>query len=314
MILQRFKEMGVLGMNARIGKYMLPSNNRKDYPKVDDKVITSDLAREHNIPMPENYAVFQTFGRLQNLSDILRPFKSFVIKPAAGSMGNGIIVIKGSSDDLFIRSNDEFITIRDLRYHMAQILSGLYSLSGYPDKVIVQYMIQLHPVFDTIAVNGVPDIRIIVYRGYPVMAMTRLPTIESNGRANLHQGAIGVGIDLLTGITRNAVYKSKTIYDHPDTGVPISGIAIPFWEQMVLMAVKGYDMTGLGYLGVDIALDAEKGPMVLEMNARPGLGIQIANLRGLRKRLELIEDLPGEGLPPEERISLAMETIRAMNE
>ena len=39
----------------------------------------------------------------------------------------------------------------------------------------------------------------------------------------------------------------------------------------------------LGYVGVDIVLDANYGPMVLEANARPGLNIQIANNQGLLK-------------------------------
>jgi len=45
----------------------------------------------------------------------------------------------------------------------------------------------------------------------------------------------------------------------------------------------------MGYLGVDIVLDAQAGPLMLELNARPGLNIQIANQEGLLHRLRLIE-------------------------
>ena len=46
---------------------------------------------------------------------------------------------------------------------------------------------------------------------------------------------------------------------------------------------------GLGYIGVDIVVDVNEGPMLLEANARPGLAIQIANGRGLLPRLEAID-------------------------
>jgi hypothetical protein len=58
------------------------------------------------------------------------------------------------------------------------------------------------------------------------------------------------------------------------------------------MAASAFDMTGLGYLGVDIVIDRDQGPLLLELNARPGLGIQIANMAGLRSRLERIEAAP----------------------
>ena len=59
---------------------------------------------------------------------------------------------------------------------------------------------------------------------------------------------------------------------------------------------------GLGYIGVDIVMDVERGPMLLEANARPGLAIQIANGRGLVPRLEAIDALVRnrQGLPIEE--------------
>ena len=41
------------------------------------------------------------------------------------------------------------------------------------------------------------------------MAMLRLPTKASGGRANLHQGAIGAGVDLVTGVTHHAVLKNR---------------------------------------------------------------------------------------------------------
>ena len=137
--------------------------------------------------------------------------------------------------------------------------------------------------------EGVPDIRIIVFLGVPVMAMVRLPTRMSKGKANLHQGAIGAGVDMATGRTLTAVWGRDIVTDNPDTGNPVTGVAIPGWDNLLELAARCNDMTGLGYVGVDIVLDRDKGPLILELNARPGLNIQIANDAGLGPRLERVE-------------------------
>jgi alpha-L-glutamate ligase-like protein len=121
------------------------------------------------------------------------------------------------------------------------------------------------------------------------MAMVRLPTQLSDGKANLHQGAIGVGINIASGVTNYAVWRNSTISEHPDTGVEISGIQLPQWPHLLELASRCYELTRLGYLGVDIVLDRDRGPLMLEINARPGLNIQIANQQGLLHRLEKVE-------------------------
>ena len=147
------------------------------------------------------------------------------------------------------------------------------------------------PVFEELSYQGVPDVRIIVYRGYPAMAMVRLPTRASDGKANLHQGAVGAGIDMGSGITLTGVLDNEIVDEHPDTGALITGFRIPHWNFILELAARGFDVTGLGYLGVDIVIDRERGPLILEMNARPGLNIQIANNSGLMPRIERINAL-----------------------
>ena len=66
-----------------------------------------------------------------------------------------------------------------------------------------------------------------------------------------------------------------------------------------------YDAIPLGYLGVDLVVDAELGPMVLELNARPGLTIQLANRRGLRASMETLVAADLNGATVEERLALA---------
>jgi len=69
------------------------------------------------------------------------------------------------------------------------------------------------------------------------------------------------------------------------------GLRVPYWTDVLEMAGRIAAATGLGFLGVDIVVDAEAGPMLLEANARPGLAIQIANNQGLLPRLAQIDAL-----------------------
>lgn len=310
MIFKELHELGILGINNRVGQYILRSNKRSHYPLVDDKVKTAQRAAAWGIPMPENYRVISSFGDLKQLPTLLGGQESFVVKPANGSQGNGIIVInhvrKNDEGELvFIRSSGKEMSLEEIRHHISSILSGLYSLSGLPDTAIIQQKLDMHPVFNFYSYGGIPDIRVIVFMGYPVMSMVRLPTKDSDGKANLHQGAIGAGLNLKDGKTNNAVIKNQVVEKHPDTGHNILGLELPFWDEILELAARCYDMVELGYLGVDIVLTPDHGPILLELNARPGLAIQIANLQGLVPRLEKIRAEAQKGLSAKERVEIS---------
>jgi len=244
------------------------------------------------------------------LRKALHGIRQFAVKPARGSERSGIVLIQDCTDRGFVTQSGKEISSQDLSYHISDILSGIYSLSGLEDRAIVEALIHPDPVFEAVSFQGVPDIRIVVYRGVPVMAMVRLPTRASDGKANLHRGAIGAGIDLQKGVTVTAVHRSSVVRNHPDTGNPVSGIPIPFWERMLWMVAGCSEMTGLGYIGVDLVIDREKGPLLLELNARPGLAIQLANRKGLKGRLEKIDQAPpGVFATAEARVEWARETF-----
>ncbi len=314
MIFSDLKDLGILGINNRVGRYILRHNKRANYPLVDNKVLTAQRAEAWGIPTPENYFIVENYGSLKNLHLKLMSYDSFVIKPARGSQGNGIIVIKeiiredrnGEVRILCRRSNDKLMDVEEVRHHISGILSGLYSLSGQSDIAIVQAKIDKHPIFDDYSFGGIPDVRVIVFEGFPVMSMVRLPTRSSDGRANLHQGAIGAGINLSDGRTNNAVIRNQVVDVHPDTGHKLLGLKLPFWPEILELAARCYDMVGLGYLGADIVLTPDQGPILLELNARPGLGIQIANLAGLVPRLEKIRLEAPRDLLAKERVAFAM--------
>jgi alpha-L-glutamate ligase-like protein len=289
---RRLKQAGVLGMNGRNADYIMRCNPRSSFPLVDDKVLTKKLAESFQIPTPVLYCVVDRYGDVSGFQEALRGICQFAVKPARGSGGSGIVLIRDCTKKGYVTQSGELISPQNLFYHITDILSGIYSLSGLEDRAIMEALIHPDPVFDAVSYQGVPDIRIVVYRGVPVMSMVRLPTKASDGKANLHRGAIGAGIELNQGTTITAVHRSRVVGNHPDTGNPVSGIQVPYWEKMLWIAARSFEMTGLGYIGVDLVIDRDRGPLLLELNARPGLAIQLANRKGLKERLHKIDQAP----------------------
>jgi alpha-L-glutamate ligase-like protein len=302
---QALRGNGVLGINARNRRYVMRWNVRSKYPLVDDKLTTKRLALEAGLAVPDLYGAVRFQGELIHLDELLAGPDSFVIKPAHGSGGDGVLVVTDRRRGLFIKGDGRALTLRDIEFFVSNILSGVHSLGGIPDVAMIEYRVRPSRLFDAISYRGVPDIRLLIFRGIPVMAMVRLPTRASDGKANLHQGAVGVGIALDTGVTGHGVVRDHVIDEHPDFGTPLAGHAIPDWEALLGIGARCADLTGLGYCGVDLVLDEDRGPMMLEVNARPGLAIQIANQCGLEERLKAVEALIQVPTDVSERIALA---------
>jgi alpha-L-glutamate ligase-like protein len=310
-IAARLRRNGVLGINRRNADYMLVYNSRDRYPLVDDKALTKQLAMKAGIAVPELYGVIEIQRQVRELPKLLARHWDFVVKPARGSQGDGIIVVTGRSRSLYRTADGSFLDEAEMGFHVSNILSGIYSLGGQPDKALIEYRVNFDPVFEAITYRGVPDVRIIVFLGVPVMAMVRLPTRLSGGKANLHQGAIGVGVDMASGRTLNAVWRTAIVTEHPDTGQPVAGVQLPGWDALLELGARSFELTGLGYQGIDIVLDRDRGPMILELNARPGLAIQIANQAGLRARLEAVREHRAELVSVADRVAFAKERFKA---
>lgn len=313
-LFRKLEARGVLGINARNARFISKHNPRRLFPLVDDKLKSKALCAEFGIPAPELYGTVEAHGDLRSLGAMLEPYQDFVIKPVRGAMGNGVLVVVDRKGDLYFKGSGATLTGREVQHYVSGILSGLYSLAGTSDKAMIEYRVKLHPTFDAISHGGVPDIRVIVFKGVPALAMLRLPTRRSDGRANLHQGAIAAGIDLATGVTHQAVQSNRLIDTHPDTGNRVLGVTVPYWDEILRIAALSAEMTGMGYIGVDVVLDAEKGPLLLELNARPGLAIQLANFQGLLVPLSQIERVDTSRLDTAARIELAREVASGIRQ
>lgn len=301
--------LGMLNMNRRNVDYIARYNERSAYPLVDNKLKTKLVVADYGVRTPKLLQVVTQQHEISHFREMAANLSGFAIKPAKGSGGKGITVIIGRDGEEYVKTSGARVNSAYLQRHLTNILAGLYSLGGAPDVAIVESLIQPHPGLARYSHQGVPDIRIIIFKGYPVMAMLRLATTASDGKANLHQGAIGVGLDIGTGRSLNAVQFNRPVILHPDNGLALENLHIADWPEMLEMAARCYEATGLGYIGVDLVVDAQDGPMLLELNARPGLAIQMANGRGLLPRLRTIEQLKRPHFSPRERADFAREAF-----
>lgn len=307
---QKFRQAGILGMNAR-NYYVISRNNKRSlYPLVDDKVQTKKLANGIDINTPHMIGVIEHQYEVKDLMKIVEGQSEFVIKPAHGSQGKGVLVIKSFENGVFTTTSGKKLGFHEVYQHISNILSGLYSLGGQYDVALIEELVHFSDAFEKFSYQGIPDVRLIIYKGYPVMSMMRLATKESDGRANLHQGAVGVGLNISTGKALRAVLHNMPVAMHPDTKVDLMTLQVPMWKEHLMIGAQAYEMTGLGYLGADIVLDKFRGPMMLELNARPGLAIQIANGRGLKEVIKNVDKYYPKNLSAEERVDFVLNNAK----
>ncbi len=277
----------VVGMNRRNVLGILPRNQRRDFPVADDKLLAKRILREAGVPVAPTLATFSHFGEIRELGARIGHLPEFVVKPAQGSGGRGILVIAEQAGERLRTAGNRWLTRDQLRKHVADIVYGVYSLDR-GDVAVVEPRLRPSPFFASLFPQGLTDVRVIVVDHEPVLAMLRVPTLASDGRANLHQGALGLAVDVSTGAITRAWWRRRVVEAHPDSGAPLLDLRVPGWATICDVAVRAGRAVPLRYLGVDVVVDDAWGPLVLEINARPGLEIQNVNGIGLRARLDAL--------------------------
>jgi len=302
-------EHAVLAMKRR-NQYIERYNPPHLRPGADEKADINLRLSGLGVASPQTYAVVDDRSNLHVARRIVDEHDEFVIKPSKGYGGEGIVVVSGRDGDTYDTSKGP-MTKSSLVGHVRRIVDGQYSGLESDGRAILEEKLTPATFMCDLHGDGIADIRVIVFQGYPVMAMMRLPTEESDGAANLHLGAVGVGLRVDDGTPLDAFQQSRdrNLDAHPDTGASLTDFRLPNWDEIVETAVAAAAASGLGYTGVDVVLTEGNVPKVLEVNVRPGLGIQNTTGEGLFRRLAFVEALPAEYeyLPHGEKIRLAQE-------
>ena len=280
-LLSRLNKLNkVLGINHRNHSLVHPYNPKEFHNLANNKALCKEILIKNGIPTPETYAVIHRLGEVKAKLKSVQHHDAIAVKPARGSGGGGILILKKNRLGQWTKPSGRVISEKELYLHIANILYGMYSKQN-TDEVIIEYCLDPHDFFTEIYANGVPDFRIIICKGIPILAMLRLPTDDSDGKANLHAGAIGVGIDLEDGKILSGFDGEKYIARHPNSRVRFLGKKIPDWEKTMEIALQTDRAFPLDYLGIDIIFDRQLGPMVIEINVRPGIQIQNVHRKGL---------------------------------
>jgi len=294
----------VLTMNVRNREFVAKYNPPETMARLG-KDEAKRILIPMGVPMAKTYGILRTREDLGALRSWMESHDQFVLKPASGHGGEGIVLVRGKGADAFNTSLGP-LTGRQIEAHALAILAGEYG-GDHRDAAVLEELLERHEALRALSPIGLADVRVISFRGYPVMAMMRIPTQASGGKANLHLGALAAGVRLSTGTIVHCVWRGAPQPNHPDTGTPLLGQTVPFWDEILELAAEAQRLSGLGFAGVDISIDARQGPVVMEVNRRPGLEIQVANAAGLLRRLRLIEGLPDGHLPVEERLQVVRE-------
>jgi alpha-L-glutamate ligase-like protein len=280
------RRAGVIGINRRNVELVHRENPRQHFPFADDKELAKQRLEAAGVPVPRTLMMCRGLFAIPGVLEQLAQQDGFVVKPACGAAGKGVLVVgQRKGPGRWEKAGGGELTAEKLRRHLAQIVFGAYS-KRLEDRAMVEERIVAHEVFRSFYSDGLSDVRVVLLRSVPVMAMVRVPTERSGGRANLHTGGIGLGVDLDTGRITRAWWRRRSIEVHPETGARLVGVELPFWEDVIRIAVRASGAVPLGYLGVDVAIDRTVGPVVLEINARAGLEIQNVCGQGLASQIE----------------------------
>ena len=283
-----FRSHGLLGQNARNLTYIKGGNFLLSKKLADSKLGTKKFLANHKVAVPETLWILKKHSEL-DIEKISAYEPPFVVKPNNGYGGKWILIIdQKAADGSFVTNSGDVYSPQKLIEHFTYILDGFFSLSGWRDRIIIEKKIILTKEIELLGKYGLPDIRVIAYNMVPVMAMIRIPTEESDGKANIHGWACAVWVDIwswkLTYISKwgKLVKSIPWIWD-------VRGIVVPEWDKILSLVVQVQQVTGIKFLGCDVVLDAEAGPLLLEINVRPGLEIQNVNMAPLWARLDKVE-------------------------
>ncbi len=192
-----------------------------------------------------------------------------IYKPIAGSMAQGIIVIK----------TEEYTNERLAAY-----------LQSLPDGLVEEWIVQ-HALMEKFNPKAVNIVRVVTARNQEKFACLAATLAVANEKevTNASANAMFANIDIRTGevISDACDYEEKLYTVHPKTGVKFKGFVIPFWDDVLKLVEKASAVVPeVGYVGWDIAI-TPNGPVIVEGNNCPGyewMQVRMINPEGYGKK------------------------------
>lgn len=316
----------ILWINKRNNTYIKEFNPQKGIRLANNKNQTKKFLIQRGIPVPQTLFHFKSRQSWLsfNFNDFHNP--TFVIKPNKGSKWTWIFVIKewrkssinNNKDNkknsnlskiinwinvLFQREEkildswyefliwNTWITEQELKKEVVGIFDGKYSSTNRADTIILEDRLIPWPWFEEFCEYGLADMRVILFNLVPIIAMLRMPTKESWGKANLAQWGIGLWLDIVTGkIT--SLYRRWQSYtnEFPSEWKHFKNKKIPYWQEIIQYSANAQYFVNIWYLWMDRVI-TKKWPKLLEINARAGLEIQNITGKPLLSIMKKIEDI-----------------------
>ncbi len=285
-----FKTYGLLWQNARNLKYIKGFNSKMARKLADSKLKTKEFLKSRGVPVPKTLAILKNHDQV-TLERVMELDPPFVVKPNNWFGWKWIIVVdEVDASGNFVANTGDIYSPEQMKIHLLNVLDGFFSLSWSRDRALIEKKIVITNEVQVLGTFWLPDVRIIVFNMVPIMAMLRIPTKESDWKANIHWWACAAGIDIWTGKLTYITQHSKIVKSVPWVG-DVRGLVLPDWDKMLEMSVRVQKETNIWYLGCDIVMDHKEGPLLLEINIRPWIAIQIANMARLKDRLERVEGI-----------------------
>jgi hypothetical protein len=227
---------------------------------LDNKHLFAVVAERLGVAHPKLFALARG-GKWRWLEDgreaLEREFSGggrAVLKPTTGKKGLAVSVIRDMSALERGTGADMIVS--------AFVQQGAYARSIHPGSLNTIRLLTIRP--------GSGE------QAFVAAAIHRFGGVATGPVDNFSAGGLVAEVDLESGRMSEAaqIGMGNTLLfrpDHPDSGVRIEGVQVPFWEQAKALVLHLCEMLPyLDYVGWDVAI-TEQGPVVIEGNSHPSL-------------------------------------------
>ncbi len=260
-----------------------PKINGPFAESLNNKIVFSRIVASYGCRVPEYHAVIRD-GRMtpvgdrydfrapEDVIDACLSGDSFIVKPASGGRGYGVMALTSEGDG---------IALNYRQVEPGLVRGALSSLREGTVLELVRHRAFAHEIFP----EATNSMRVLTMwdmarkEPFIVYAAHRFGRPESSPTDNYSRGGVISLVDLETGALGPAYSdhgRAEPVWyeSHPDTGTRIEGVVIEDWRRFVERLLQlCREMSFIPYIGWDIVL-TDDGFCVLEGNNYPDVTFQ----------------------------------------